>query len=68
MKRKKLLTLFGVISIVLILVASLLMVAPASVRSAAASEGKTLKIGAIISMTGFASASEVLIWQGIQLF
>jgi len=31
-------------------------------------KAKTLKIGAIVSLTGFASASEVVIWEGIQLF
>jgi hypothetical protein len=33
-----------------------------------AAPAKQLKIGAIISMTGFASASEILIWEGMQLF
>jgi len=63
MKRKKLLILSGVILIAVILVAS-----PFLVASAKAAPAETLKIGAIVSMTGFASASEVLIWEGIQLF
>ena len=29
---------------------------------------QTLKIGALMSLTGFASASETLIWDGVQLF
>jgi branched-chain amino acid transport system substrate-binding protein len=38
-------------------------------QAAAASESpKTLKIGALVSLTGFASAAESLLWQGHQLF
>ena len=66
MKRKKLLMLSGVILIAVILVAGTLMVAP--VKSAPATEAKTLKIGVIASKVGFASASETLIWNGLQLF
>lgn len=66
MKRQKLLMLFGVILIAAILTASFFMVAP--VKSAPATGAKTLKIGAIVSKVGFASASETLIWNGIQLF
>ncbi len=66
MKRKKLLMLSGVILIAVILVAGTLMVAP--VKSAPATGADTLKIGAIVSKVGFASASETLIWNGIQLF
>ena len=65
MKRKTLLRLSGVILMAMILVASPFMIAFAK---AAPPKAKTLKIGAIISLTGFASASEVLIWEGIQLF
>jgi branched-chain amino acid transport system substrate-binding protein len=65
MKRKKLLMLSGVMLMAVILVASPLMVA---FGQAAQPKAKTLKIGALVSMTGFASASEVLIWEGIQLF
>jgi len=65
MKRKKLLMLSGVILMAVILVASPFMVGFAK---AAPAKAKTLKIGAIISLTGFASAAEVVIWEGIQLF
>ncbi|MFH1241823.1 MAG: ABC transporter substrate-binding protein [Pseudomonadota bacterium] len=65
MKRKKFSMLCGVILIAVILIASPFMVAFAN---AAPPKAKTLKIGAIISMTGFASASEMLIWEGVQLF
>ena len=65
MKRKKILMLSGMILVAVILVASPFMV---SFAKAAPPNAKTLKIGALISMTGFASASEVLIWEGIQLF
>lgn len=60
MKKKKLLVLSWVILIAVTLMASPLMVASA--------KAKTLKIGAIVSKVGFASASETLIWNGIQLF
>ena len=40
----------------------------AAVKSAPAATAKTLKIGVIVSKVGFASASETLIWNGIQLF
>jgi branched-chain amino acid transport system substrate-binding protein len=66
MKRKKLLMLSGGILIAVILMASPFMVAPA--QSAPATGAKTLKIGAIVSKVGFASASETLIWNGFQLF
>jgi branched-chain amino acid transport system substrate-binding protein len=66
MKRKGLLMLFGVILIAAILTASPFMLAP--VKSAPATGADTLKIGAIVSKVGFASASETLIWNGIQLF
>jgi len=65
MKRKKILMLSGIILVAVILVASPFM---GSFAKAAPPNAKTLKIGAIISMTGFASASEMLIWEGIQLF
>jgi branched-chain amino acid transport system substrate-binding protein len=65
MKTKKLLMLFGVILITVIFLTSPFM---ATFAKVAPPNAKTLKIGAIISMTGFASASEMLIWQGIQLF
>jgi branched-chain amino acid transport system substrate-binding protein len=65
MKTKKLFMLFGVILIAVTIMASPLMVASAK---AAVPKAKMLKIGAIISMTGFASASEMLIWEGVQLF
>ena len=65
MKTQRLLKLSGVILIAVILVGSLFMVKPAKTAPANA---KTLKIGAIVSKVGFASASETLIWNGIQLF
>jgi branched-chain amino acid transport system substrate-binding protein len=65
MKKTKLSRVSGVILISMILGASFFMFAFAQ---AAQPDAKTLKIGAIVSMTGFASASEVLIWEGIQLF
>jgi branched-chain amino acid transport system substrate-binding protein len=65
METKKLLMLSGIILIAAIVMASPLMVASAK---AAPAEAKTLKIGALVSLTGFASASESLIWQGEQLF
>ena len=65
METKKLLMLFGVILIAVIFVVSPFM---AALAKAAPAEAKTLKIGAIVSKVGFASASETLIWNGIQLF
>lgn len=64
MKGRKVLEVLGVMLVAVILVASAYPYALAKDPP----KGETLKIGAIISMTGFASASEVLIWQGIQLF
>jgi hypothetical protein len=49
----------------IILIASPFMVAFAN---AVPPKARTLKIGAIISMTGFGSASEMLIWEEIHLF
>jgi branched-chain amino acid transport system substrate-binding protein len=64
--KKKWLMLSGVIVVAMILMASPLMVA--SAKAAPPTEAKTLKIGAIVSKVGFASASETLIWNGLQLF
>ena len=65
MRRKSLSMLCG-----LIVMGMILLAGPFTVTSAKEppANAKTLKIGAIISMTGFASASEMLIWEGIQLF
>jgi branched-chain amino acid transport system substrate-binding protein len=65
MKRRKWLMLSGGILVAVILLASPFMVASAK---AAPPQAKTLKIGALVSFTGFASASETLIWNGLQLF
>jgi branched-chain amino acid transport system substrate-binding protein len=65
MKTQRLLKLSGIILIAVILVASLFMV---KLAKTAPANAKTLKIGAIVSKVGFASASETLIWNGIQLF
>jgi len=65
MKRKKLLLVSGIIIMAAILVASPFM---GTFAKAASPKAETVKIGALISMTGFASASEMLIWEGIQLF
>jgi branched-chain amino acid transport system substrate-binding protein len=65
MKTKKLLMLFGVILIAVIFLTSPFM---DNFAKAAPANAKTLKIGAIVSKVGFASASETLIWNGIQLF
>jgi branched-chain amino acid transport system substrate-binding protein len=64
--KKKWLMLSGVIVVAMIIMASPLMVAAA--KAATPTEVKTLKIGAIVSKVGFASASETLIWNGLQLF
>lgn len=60
MKRRGL--ILGSICLILLLVALPFMAACEE------KEPMTLKIGALISLTGFASASETLIWEGIQLF
>ena len=65
MKTQRLLKLSGIVLIAVVLVASLFMVKFAKTAPANA---KTLKIGAIVSKVGFASASETLIWNGMQLF
>jgi len=56
---------FGVPVAVIMLLAAILIVASAGPVPAAE---KTLKIGVIASKVGFASASETLIWNGIQLY
>lgn len=61
---KRLLILLGSICLVLVLAALPFMAACAK----PAPEAKTLKIGALMSLTGFASASEALIWDGVQLY
>ncbi len=60
MKRRGL--ILGSIFLVLLLVALPFMAACEE------KEPMTLKIGAIMSLTGFASASETLVWEGVQLF
>jgi len=56
---------FGVPIVAVMLLAVALVMAPSGAAQAAE---KTLKIGVIVSKVGFASASETLIWNGIQLF
>ncbi len=63
---KRLLILLGSICLVLVLAALPFMAACAPEEEAP--EAKTLKIGALMSLTGFASASEALIWDGVQLY
>jgi branched-chain amino acid transport system substrate-binding protein len=65
MKRKKMSLFVGAILIVVVVFANPPIM---GVAAAASSDAQPLKIGAIISMTGFASAAEVLIWEGMQLF
>lgn len=60
----KRLLILGSICLVLVLAALPFMAACAK----PAPEAKTLKIGALMSLTGFASASEALIWDGVQLY
>lgn len=62
MKRKRLLILLGSICLVLVLAAL------PFIGACAKPAPQTLKIGALMSLTGFASASETLIWDGVQLF
>jgi len=61
LKRKGLIIL-GSVFLVLLLVALPFMAACEE------KEPQTLKIGALMSLTGFASASEALIWEGVQLY
>jgi branched-chain amino acid transport system substrate-binding protein len=65
MKTQKSLMLFAIILVVVFFSTSPFIVNSAK---AAPAEAKTLKIGAIVSKVGFASASETLIWNGIQLY
>jgi branched-chain amino acid transport system substrate-binding protein len=65
MKTQKLLMLFAIILVVVFFSTSPFIV---NFAKAAPAEAKTLKIGAIVSKVGFASASETLIWNGIQLY
>jgi branched-chain amino acid transport system substrate-binding protein len=46
----------------------LVLVALPSLTACPEKEPGTLKIGALMSLTGFASASETLVWDGVQLF
>lgn len=62
MKGKRLLILVGSICLVLVLAVLPFMTACAKPVP------QTLKIGALVSLTGFASASETLIWDGVKLF
>ena len=66
MKKERLLMVLGVAFMATLLIASSLVITPA--KSVFAAEKKVIKIGAIISKTGFASGSETLIWNGLQLF
>ena len=65
MKKERLLMVLGVAFMATLLIASSLVITPA--KSVFAAEKKVIKIGAIISKTGFASGSETLIWNGLQL-
>jgi branched-chain amino acid transport system substrate-binding protein len=46
----------------------LIVVALPFIGACAKPAPQTLKIGALMSLTGFASASETLVWDGVQLF
>ncbi len=62
MKGKKLLILLGSICLVLVLTISPFMAACEETPP------QTLKIGALMSLTGLFSASETLVWDGVQLY
>jgi branched-chain amino acid transport system substrate-binding protein len=64
--KKRLLMVLAVAFMATLLITGSLVITPA--KSVFAAEKKVVKIGAIISKTGFASGSETLIWNGLQLF
>lgn len=61
MTKKRLIILGSICLVLIIAVLPLMTACPAK-------EPQTLKIGALMSLTGFASASEALIWDGVQIF
>lgn len=64
----KRLLILGSICLVLVLAALPFLTACPAEEEPPPPPPETLKIGALVSLTGFCSASEVLIWEGVQLF